>query len=225
MNAGSGREFSVRADRIDGFDGDITVAITNVPPGFSVSTPIVIQAGHLEARGAVHASDDASESMETNGPAIKVTASAMINSAAVVKEVNSLGKIKIAEKPKLYVALEPHDEQQTNFVQRANGDKPLEIFLTPGRSIPAWLKIKRNGHDDLVTFTVENLPHGVIVDNIGLNGVLIPKDKNERQIFLTTAKWVPDTDRLCFAKSAQAENQVSLPLLVHVRKAVVAAAR
>ena len=223
VNAGSGKEFSVRADRVDGFDGDITVSITNVPPGFSVSTPIVIQAGHLEARGAVHVSDNASESMETNEPAIKVTASAMINGAPVVKEVNSLGKIKVAAKPKLYVALEPYDEQQTNFVQRSNGDKPLEIFLTPGRSIPAWLKIKRNGHDDLVTFTVENLPHGVIVDNIGLNGVLIPKDKNERQIFLTTAKWVPDTDRLCFAKSAQAENQISLPLLVHVRKAVVQA--
>jgi len=217
VNAGSGREFSVSADRIDGFDGDIIVSITNLPSGFAVSTPIVIQAGHLEAKGAVLASVDAKESMETNLPPIKVTAVAVVNGTKTVKEVNSLGKIKVADKPKLYVALDPYDKEQTNFLERAITEKPMEITVIPGRSIPAWLKIKRNGHEDLVTFTVENLPHGVIVDNIGLNGVLIPKDQNERQIFLTTAKWVPDSDRLCFARSAQAENQVSIPLLVHVR--------
>jgi len=67
---------------------------------------------------------------------------------------------------------------------------------------------------------VENLPHGVIVDNIGLNGVLIPKEQNERQIFLNAAKWVPETDRLCYAIENQAGRQTSLPVLLHVRKLV-----
>ena len=58
----------------------------------------------------------------------------------------------------------------------------------------------------------------MIVDNIGLNGVLIPKDKSERQIFLAAAKWVPEIDRLCFAKANQVDNQTSLPVLIHVRK-------
>jgi hypothetical protein len=74
------------------------------------------------------------------------------------------------------------------------------------------------GHDDLITFTVENLPHGVIVDNIGLNGVLIPKGQNERQIFLTAAKWVPETHRLCYAVESQAGRQTSLPVWLHVRR-------
>jgi hypothetical protein len=95
---------------------------------------------------------------------------------------------------------------------------PLELTIAPGQTIPAWLGIKRNGHEDLVTFTVENLPHGIIVDNIGLNGVLIPKGQNEREIFLTAAKWVPETDRLCYAIENQAGNQTSRPLLLHVRK-------
>ena len=90
--------------------------------------------------------------------------------------------------------------------------------MAPGRTVPAWLKIKRNGHDDLVTFTIENLPHGVIVDNIGLNGVLIPKGESERQIFLTAAKWVPEQDRLCYAVENQVGRQTSLPVLLHVRK-------
>ena len=130
----------------------------------------------------------------------------------------------MGEKPKLFVALEPYDPAATNFVERSVTDEPLEITIAPGQSVPAWLKIKRNGHDDLVTFSVEGLPHGVIVDNIGLNGVLIPKEEDHRRIFLTAAKWVPEIDRLCFAEAKQADNPTSLPVLIHVRKGTVAKA-
>src|SRR6185295_9122129 len=113
-----------------------------------------------------------------------VNATAVVNGKTIKKEVNSLGKIKVTDKPKLFVALEPYDQTATNFVERSVTENPLEITIAPGQSIPAWLKIKRNGHDDLVTFSVESLPHGVIVDNIGLNGVLIPKTESARRIFL-----------------------------------------
>ena len=63
-----------------------------------------------------------------------------------------------------------------------------------------------------------NLPHGVIVDSIGLNGVLIPKGENDRQIFLTAAKWVPETDRLCYAIENEAGRQTSMPVMLYVRK-------
>ncbi len=218
INAGTGKLFTLSADRIDGFDGDIQVDITNLPPGFNASSPIIIQAGHLEARGTLHAAIDATQPAETNATQITLTAKANVNGAPVTKTVNNFAKITLGEKPKLFVALEPYDETATNFVERSVSDKPLELTIAPGQSIPAWLKIKRAGHDDLVTFTVENLPHGVIVDNIGLNGVLIPKGQDARQIFLTAAKWVPETDRLCFAEAKQADNPTSLPVLIHVRK-------
>ena len=223
INAGGGKEFSVNVDRMDGFDEDVTVNISDLPPGFGALTPIVIQAGHLEAKGTINAALDAPAPNDTNANMTKVTATAMVGGHTVTNDVNNLGKIKLEPKPKLFVALEPYDEQATNYVERSVRDKPLEITIAPGQSIPAWLKIKRNGHDDLVTFSVESLPHGVIVDNIGLNGVLIPKGKDERQIFLTAAKWVPEVDRLCFAKANQADNQTSLPVLIHVRKAAVQA--
>jgi hypothetical protein len=224
VNAGSGKEFSVAVDRIDGFDEDVRVDITGLPPGFSVSTPVVIQAGHLEAKGTINAALDAPMPAKTNAAMTKVTATATIAGRPVTRDVNNLALVKLAEKPKLFVALEPYDPNVTNFVERSITDKPLEITIVPGQTLPAWLKIKRNGFDEVVTFTVESLPHGVIVDNIGLNGVLIPKDKSQRQIFLTAAKWVPETDRLCFAKANQAENQTSLPLLIHVRKTTAQAA-
>jgi len=218
VNPGSGREFSVAADRLDGFDGDIQVEIAGLPPGFSVSTPLVIQAGHTEAKGAIHAAPEALKPHETNAPATKVTATATIDGKPVSREVNNLGKIALGDKPRLFVFFEPDSPARAAAPASNEAGHPFEITIVPGQTVPAWLKIQRNGHEDLVTFTVENLPHGVIVDNIGLNGVLIPKGESERQIFLAAAKWVPEQDRLCYAVENQAGRQTSLPILLHVRK-------
>src|SRR5205823_11888503 len=177
-----------------------------------------IQAGHLEAKGTINAELDASMPDDAKVSASKAMAAAIVDGQGVTNEVENLGKITLAAKPKLFVSLEPYDENMTNFVERSISDPPLEVTIAPGQSTPCWLKIKRNGHDDLVTFTVESLPHGVIVDNIGLNGVLIPKGQNERQIFLSAAKWVPEQDRFCYAVENQAGKQTSLPVLLHVRK-------
>jgi hypothetical protein len=219
VNAGSGREFSATAERIDGFDGDIKLEITNLPAGFSVSTPLVIQGGHNEAKGTLNAAPDATKPGETNAVASRVTATATINGRIVTREVNNLGRITLGEKPKLYVSFEPESRSQaTTPESNPPSATPMEITIAPGQSVPARLKIRRNGYDDLVTFTVEDLPHGVIVDNIGLNGVLIPKGESEREIVLTAAKWVPEQDRLCYAIENQAGRQTSLPVLLRVRQ-------
>ena len=228
INAGSGQAFTISVERIDGFDGEVKIDISGVPQGFSVSTPLVIQAGLSEAKGTLNAALDAAQPSEADTTNVVVKASAMINGQAVTKNVGNFGRIKLGEKPKLWVRLEPdlasakaaRKESGAGDDQNwANASRALEITIAPGQTVPALLKIKRNGHQDLVTFAVDNLPHGVIVDNIGLNGVLIPKDQNERQIFLTAAKWVPEMDRLCFAIENQAGRQTSLPVLLRVRKA------
>ena len=41
---------------------------------------------------------------------------------------------------------------------------------------------------------------------------------NGSEIFLTAAKWVPETDRPCYAIANEAGKQTSLPLMLHVRK-------
>jgi hypothetical protein len=57
-----------------------------------------------------------------------------------------------------------------------------------------------------------------MIDNIGLNGVLIPKGENSRQIFLRALKWVPETDRLFYVQANQEGDPTSLPVLLHVRR-------
>jgi hypothetical protein len=199
--AGSGRQFSLSVDRLDGFDDEVKIDISGMPEGLSVSTPIVIQAGHRDAQGVLFATADAKQPTPEALKQITVRATAMIDGKEVTKPVKAFAEIKLQEKPKLLVRIEP-----------------AELVVAPGATITATIKVERNGHNDLVKFDVENLPHGVIVDNIGLSGVLLPKGENERQIFITADSWVPDTTRLCFAVADQAGNQCSGPVVLHVRK-------
>ena len=199
---GSGQRFTVKADRIDGFEGEIKVELTNIPEGFAISNPVIIQEGHTTAFATIYARAGAVQ--PTNR--VSLSAFAEVGGRPVEREAGSLGQITLADSAPLYVELDP------------SGAATPEITIAPGGIVPARLQIRRNGHTELVTFQVENLPHGVIVDNIGLNGVLIPKDQNEREIFFAAEKWVPETDRLCYAVSNEAGRQTSRPILIKVRK-------
>jgi hypothetical protein len=198
---GSGRRLTFTVDRRDGFDDDIAIDVGGLPPGFSVSAPVVLQAGHVEARAVLNATADAAQPPAEGWQQVKITAAAKIGGQTVTKDVNSLGQAKLADKPNLLVRLEPAD-----------------LTIAPGTTITAMLKVERNGFKDRVQFDVDNLPHGVIVDNIGLNGVLIPEGQSERQIFLTCARWVPDTDRKFYALANNAGGQASQPITLHVRR-------
>lgn len=199
--AGSGDEFTVSVERIDGFDDAVTVEISNLPEGFTASSPVVIQPGHRDAQGVLFAAAGAKQPTVEQLSQIKVQAKAMVGNSEVVKDVSAFGGLKLTEKPKLLVRLEA-----------------AELTIAPGSTVTATIKVERNGYDDLIKFEVQNLPHGIIVDNIGLSGVMMPKGENERQIFLTADAWVPETDRLCFAVEQQAGGQCSPPVMVHVRK-------
>jgi WD40 repeat protein/mono/diheme cytochrome c family protein len=200
--AGSGKRFSLSVDRADSFDGEVRVDISGLPEGFRVSTPLVIQAGHREAEGVIFAAADAAQPTPESLGKVAVRATATVDAREVTKNVKGFSQLKLAAKPKLLVRMEP-----------------AELVIAPGTTVTAKLIVERNGHDDLITFSVDNLPHGVIVDNIGLNGVLMPKGENERQIFITADSWVDETTRPCFAIENQAGNQCSPPVTVHVRRA------
>jgi WD40 repeat protein len=201
--AGSGKAFTLNVERIDGFDGEVKIDVSGVPAGFSVSTPLLIQAGQRSATGVLFADAKAAAPAAGSEPAIKATA--LLDGREATRAVAGFGPIRLSEKPQVLVRMEP-----------------AEITLAPGTTVAAMLKIERNGLDDIVTFGVQNLPHGVIVDNIGLNGVLMLKGQSERQIFLKAARWVPETSRTCFALAREGGGQGSRPVMLHVRKPAAA---
>ena len=216
VHAGSGKTISVTALRKDGFDGEILIDIEGLPPGFSVSTPLVIEAGQHLAKSTLFAAADAPEPTEANGSATRVTATAVIDSTTVTHTVSDLGRIRLAPKPTLLVRLEPMDASAP------------EIVIAPGSETWALLRIERNGFDKRVFLDVENLPFGVRVDNIGLNGVLIHEKELERQVLLTAAPWITEMERPCHATSRldtefrvakdEANGQTSPPVVLRVVK-------
>lgn len=247
--AGSGKRFVVRAERIDGFEGEIRVDIAGTPPGFFVSTPVVIAAGHDEAWGVIHAAPDAPQPTKENAATTKATATATIGGRAITKTVDALGEIKLAGKPKLLVRLELDDTQFTSAESpddengpstspprapdpdanaanaaavadddRANRGAFPAVLIAPGTTVTARLVIERNGFDGDLKFDVDNLPHGVIVDNIGLSGIFIPAGKSERQLFLSARDWVEEQTREFHAVALAEGNQASLPLRLIVRR-------
>jgi hypothetical protein len=100
--------------------------------------------------------------------------------------------------------------------------KPLELIVAPGQTITAKVRIERNEFKERVEFggfdSGRNLPHGVYVDNIGLNGLMIVEGQIEREFFITAAKWVPEQSRLFHLQSKVDGNQTSWPVILHVRR-------
>jgi hypothetical protein len=226
INAGSGKPFTVKAERIDNFMGPIRVDIAGVPPGFAVTTPLVIADGLYEAYGVINALPGAVAPTEEQLKAIKITATATVCGAERTKDVNSLGTIKLADKPKVIAYLEPlagtkpgPGEPPVDVDPASPGASvPPAITITPGGSVTCKLRVERSGFDDRIPFDVTNLPHGIIVDDIGLSGVLVREKEFERPIVLRAEPWVADQDRTFQAIAQVDGNQVTLPLTIRVRR-------
>jgi dipeptidyl aminopeptidase/acylaminoacyl peptidase len=198
---GSGRTVTFSANRLDDFEGDIEVSVTGMPAGFTIASPVVIEAGHGEAETVVYAAEDAESPTAEALKNIKIIARATVGDAAVEKVVKALGNLKAAEPAKFRVWLEPP-----------------EVTIEPGKTVTAKIRIERNGHEGRVRFEVRNLPHGVIVDNIGLSGVLVREGETEREIFFAARDWVPETTRLTHAESVEPASEASPPISLNVRE-------
>jgi WD40 repeat protein len=214
VNAGGGAAFTVIAGRKDGFDGDITCEITGLPAGWHVTSPLVIQAGHLRARGSITALAGAAA---WKSP--KLSASAQIDGRRVVRDLTGLESAKVEGDAPVIVSLQPAGiEHAAPAFNPGEPSKPREITISPGEIIPAWIVLKRGSAKGALQFDVENLPHGVVVDNLGLNGITLLEGQDAGEIFLKASPWVPEGDRPAIAVCRDAGKQASLPILLHVKR-------
>lgn len=236
--AGGGQRLKFYADRIDNFNGPIRIDIANLPPGYHVASPTVIEAGQLDAFSVITAAVDAEPASKEAWDAVSITATGLLGSsvqrnmpagtttATVViagetepKAVGNLGQITLEKPGTVRVTLLPDTLTTTS----SEGG----LVLTPGTTITAMIRVERNGYDGDIKFDIDNLPHGVIVDNIGLSGVLVRKGENERQIFLTARPWAPDSTRWINAVGQGQGNPASsaLPLQIRASQQVAESAR
>jgi hypothetical protein len=223
INAGSGKEFTFSVTRKDEFDGEIRIDFAKLPPGFHVTTPLTIEAGQSLAHGTLTADANAPPPTAENAKLAQWTASALVNGARIEKKAENFGEIKLEPRPKILVHVLPLGKSQPR-ADAASGqeNKPTELVIAPGETISATLQVERNGFDGEIKLGGElsgrNLPHGVYVDNIGLNGVTLLVGESERTIFLTARKWVPEQSRPFHLQAEVEGKQTSWPIMLHVRK-------
>jgi WD40 repeat protein len=190
VKKGGGVKITLTADRKDDFEGPIRIAAAGLPEGYSLSAPVEIERGHLTAELVLSASPEAEPFEKSDWERVTLSATAEILGHRVEHELGGLGHIKLADAPQAVLHLLQPDGSAG------------EVELVPGGRVEALLKVDRaEGFTGELKCDVHNLPHGVIVDNLGLNGVMIREGESERQIFISAESWVQPMSRPMFASA------------------------
>ncbi|MCA9084808.1 MAG: hypothetical protein KDA81_12165 [Planctomycetaceae bacterium] len=207
--AATGREIAFTARRIDGYEGPIHIDVAGLPDGYEFSSPVTIQSGQLQGFGVIFATSSATELTDEQASQVRFFGHA---EGIGEREIGTLKELKLVTDPKIRLTIiDPQADQQ----------EVPSLTIYPGQTVRAVLKVERINHKGVISFGKEdagrNMPHGVFVDNIGLNGLLLLEDQSEREFFVTAAKWVPESSTL-FHINSNIDGISSHPVMLHVRK-------
>ncbi|HTM48399.1 MAG TPA: PPC domain-containing protein [Bryobacteraceae bacterium] len=158
---------TVTALRMDDFDGAVEVSVEGLPAGLH-ATRGVIPPGQVSTTLLL----SADESAKLKGAApLKVSGQARIGAKTVAHEANPGDPLKL-------ISLAPKPDVQMTAETR-------QVEIEPGGKVQVTVSIKRNNEfGGRVPVEVRNLPPGVLVTDVGLNGVLLNEDENRRSFTL-----------------------------------------
>ncbi len=190
---GSSIPIEVTAERLDGFDGPIDVRLTGVPSGFTV-TETQIEAG--EASATVLLSHAEQAVAPTGTAQLTLLGTATLDGTQVTRSfpVGSGSRL---------VVLPPAD-----LVPTAPGRL---VSIRPGTEQYVEIRIeRRNGFKGRIPVELRNLPFGVRVLDVGLNGVLINETESVRTFTIICDPWVKPTQRVIYC-TVRTETDSSVP--------------
>ncbi|MAS94955.1 MAG: hypothetical protein CMO55_17295 [Verrucomicrobiales bacterium] len=215
ISPGSSSEIMFTAKREDGFRGPIQIRVDGLPHGLVSHGPVTIEGDQYRASIPLSATGDFAGVDEEGMKSLSFTAVAEVGTKELTHNVSGLTKIEKGADAKVMVEIQPEGNSG-----KVGKDGVLEFIIHPGETIMARVVADRLGYNGRITFGKEdagrNLPHGVYVDNIGLNGLMIPEGKDEQRFFLTAADWVPETEREFFLRTAEDGKQATIPVRLRV---------
>lgn len=217
---------TVTADRRDGFDGPIDVELRDLPPGLTATAgriPAGADTTVLMLSAAADASFEGQHATvrSTFGKDFAVSGVAALNLVARA-EIDGAGVTRAADvvDPISVVALAPRPDLVVT-----TGAQQIEVAA--GQQVALTVSIERhNGFAARVPISVMNLPHGVRVDDIGLNGVMITEQETTRTIHIVVERWVqPQTQPLLIVGRVEVNSPLrneaaALPVQLVIRAAV-----
>ena len=195
----------VTANRTLGYDGPIELKVKGLPAGITAEET-TIGAGQDSATVIFKAAPDAP--LTGTATPFKIEGRAKVNGRDLVRVADESMPLRVASvmpPPDLVVSAEPK-----------------EIAIEPGKTVTVTLHVDRkNGFAGRVPCNVRNLPPGVVVDNVGLNGVLVTEDQTSRTFTLRAEDWAWPLDQSIYvvaeAESNSPTTHASTPLLLKVR--------
>jgi hypothetical protein len=135
--------------------------------------------------------------------------------AQIGRVMTALDDLKLADKPKLTVAILDTDGKGPTVP-----GEPLTFKIRPGETIQARVKADRHDFADRIELggddSGRNLPFGCYVDNIGLNGLLIVEGQSEREFFITASPVAKPGRRLFHLRATADGGQCSQPAVLEV---------
>lgn len=176
---GGGATVTVTALRYDGFDGPIEVEVRDLPPGIRATGETIVP-GENSTVLTLFADPDAD--LEYAVP-LHVVGRSELRGKSIERVANADDKLR-------YIALtEPAD--------LAVEIESPEVELEAGSKTAIAVRVtRRNGFRGRVPIAITNLPFGVRVTDVGLNGVLVTEDETRREFVLEALPGVEPTERL-----------------------------
>ena len=200
---------TVSVDRLQGYEGPVEIEVKGLPAGVSAG-PAKIAAGEDSTVVVLSASADAS--VDAPPGTMEIVGHAMINGHDVARPAN-LNAMLEERSLQLATIIPPPDVVVTTDTR--------QVSLEPGQQVTVTLHIERqNGYKGRVPCFVKNLPRGVQVVNIGLNGVLVTETQTSRTFTLRAEDWAKPINQPIYVvaevESDSSTNHASLPLELKV---------
>ncbi|MGA8593173.1 MAG: hypothetical protein WB676_00370 [Bryobacteraceae bacterium] len=164
---------SVKADRLPGYEGPIEIEVQGLPQGVMASRA-TIPAGQTSTVVVLSAGSNVSAGAAPS--AIKIVGHARVAGHDLMRIANAGAPLQLAS------VIPPPDVLVTA--------EPAHLAIQPGKSVTVTLRVQRqNEFKGRVPCSVDNLPPGVRVVNVGLNGVLVTESQTSRTFTLHAEDW------------------------------------
>jgi WD40 repeat protein/mono/diheme cytochrome c family protein len=218
---------TVNLDRLDGFNGPVDVRIEGLPEGITATATRIgpdlfnavltltssNSAGEpAAASGEKSATAEGTDTARTAVPIplmFRTIASAAIGGKVIEHPTTpgfGIHQVSVTSPPDLRVTVEPQ-----------------VATIVPGQELKFTVTVeRRNAFAGRVPVEVLNLPHGLHVIDVGLNGVLINETEVTRSFVVACDPWAPAGPLLFYAApkvEAKNERHASQPIRLDVRTA------
>lgn len=205
---GGSTTVTVSLEEIRGFDGPTDIEVKGLPHGVSASKARILP-GQISTVVVLTAAPDAET--DAHPVPIQFAGHAIVDGHELTRAANLEGS---EEQPLQLASITPAPDVTVTTEAK-------EVALEPGKEVTVTLNIERhNGFKGRVPCSVENLPPGVRVVNVGLNGVLVTEAQASRTFTLRAEDWAKPIDQPIYVVAAVESNaptsHSSPPILLKV---------